>query len=855
MRIVIDMQGAQSSFSAHRGVGRYTRELTAALLRLGSPHEIVLALNGAFSESVLALRKEFGQLLPQSRIKVWHQPLKIAAHARPNAERMKAAQLVRESFLMSLEPDVIISTNLQEGLVDDACTSVGLIESKVIYVSTLHDVVPLFEPEKYLSNPEVKKWYEEKIAFATASDLILTVSESSKRDIVSKLGVPPGKIGVTYNAVDTKLFRKREIDDSEKAKFLSRLGIEGRFILYSGGNDDHKNLNALYKAFAQLPSALQSTVQLVMVGRELKAQEPIGRKKLRRLGLPPESVSRIVYPGYISDEDLVRLMNLASLFVFPSLREGFGLPPLEAMACGAPVVTSDTSSLPEITGLKEAMFSPHSVDQLSTMIGKALTDSAFSDRLRANAENRVQFFSWANSAKHLIELLESVTTNRPAATLKSPTPAAAAVAARIRGAALTLSREDLYGVAQSIAESFDNGSGESTVYLDVSSIILADDRSGIQRVVRALGSELLRRGGSRFVPVYTTPGDYEHYIAHRFMAECLGATDEPVQESQPTWVDLRPGDVLIYLDLHPAVAINHQEKNEYLREKGLSVLHVVYDLIPILRPDFFWPELCAEFSNWMNAMAHSSGAICISKSVADDVAAWIRENAPDRVDDFKITSFHLGADIDNSVPTRGLPPNASETLEKMRSRPTFLMVGTIEPRKGYLQALAAFNMLWERGHDWNLVMVGRKGWQIDAFSREVLNHPKFDQHLYWLQGCSDEYLGLVYKSATGVLAASEAEGFGLPLIEAARYGTPIIAREIKVFREVAGNAAFYFSGGQARDLADELEAWMALREDAQAPDSSTMTILKWAQSAEQFAQCIGHCARDILDRPLALIQS
>ena len=187
-------------------------------------------------------------------------------------------------------------------------------------------------------------------------------------------------------------------------------------------------------------------------------------------------------------------------------------------------------------------------------------------------------------------------------------------------------------------------------------------------------------------------------------------------------------------------------------------------------------------------------------------------------------------------------------LGQLRARPSFLMVGTIEPRKGYLQTIEAFSQLWNDGNDVSLVIVGREGWKdlSDDMRRDIpttidrlRTHPELNKRLFWLEGISDEYLEKIYAASTCLIAASYGEGFGLPLIEAAQHKLPIIARDIPVFREVAGEFAWYFEGNDPVKLKDAIAGWMDMQINKGAPQSRNIPILSWAQSAEQLIMKMG----------------
>jgi glycosyltransferase involved in cell wall biosynthesis len=264
------------------------------------------------------------------------------------------------------------------------------------------------------------------------------------------------------------------------------------------------------------------------------------------------------------------------------------------------------------------------------------------------------------------------------------------------------------------------------------------------------------------------------------------------------------------------------------------VYFVVYDILLVNRPDWAPEEAAVGLKNWLTAISQvASGLLCISESVANDVRLWLKNNPPKRNQLPHIASFHLGADVENSAPSSGMPQDAVQILKAIKSKTSFLTVGTLEPRKGHLQTLAAFELLWAQHIDVNLVIVGKKGWMVDALAERINSHVEQGKRLFWLDGISDEYLENIYKASACLVSASEGEGFGLPLIEAAKQGIPILARDLPVFREVAGEHAFYFTGLAAQDLALAVKDWLNLQPHKCLPDSKLIPILTWAQSAAQ----------------------
>jgi glycosyltransferase involved in cell wall biosynthesis len=286
------------------------------------------------------------------------------------------------------------------------------------------------------------------------------------------------------------------------------------------------------------------------------------------------------------------------------------------------------------------------------------------------------------------------------------------------------------------------------------------------------------------------------------------------------------------------------------------VYFVVYDLLPVRLQEYFEKADIAGFLDWLGVTAESNGVLCISRAVAADYHRWF-EMLPAvlKSQKFKIASFHLGADIINSSPTRGLPDNWEEITSLMHNRPCFLTVGTIEPRKGYRQVLSAFELLWKAEADLMLVIVGKEGWMMSDFCKELTCHPEYGRRLLWLDGISDECLERAYDASTCLVAASEGEGFGLPLIEAAQHKLPIIARDTSIFREVASEHAYYFRGRTAEDLACAVNDWLCLYKEGKHPVSGDMPWLTWEESAEQLKSILLGFKHDTMGADTCLTQN
>ncbi|MET0319723.1 MAG: glycosyltransferase family 1 protein, partial [Duganella sp.] len=387
--------------------------------------------------------------------------------------------------------------------------------------------------------------------------------------------------------------------------------------------------------------------------------------------------------------------------------------------------------------------------------------------------------------------------------------------------------------------------------VDISALVQADLKTGIQRVVRSVLLGLIEAPppGMRVEPVYSDGNGRPYRYARTATFRLLGlvlpardpapeadatAQDDPFDPLEDAPVDARAGDLFLGLDLFTTGTEQNHAVLQAMRRRGVQVHFVVYDLLPVMRPDLFPVGASTYFAAYLDTVAAvSDGLACISRAVADELHHWLAARPPRRTTPLPLGYFHLGADLGASAPSTGLPAHADQVLAAVAARPTVLMVGTLEPRKGHAQALAAFDLLWRQGTDVNLVVVGKLGWMVDAVAQQLRTHAERDRRLFWLAGASDEMLDRLYGASSALLAASVGEGFGLPLVEAARHGLPIIARDLAVFREVGGDHAHYFTGADAAALAASVQQWLALHADGRAPPSTALPWLTWQDSVAQ----------------------
>jgi glycosyltransferase involved in cell wall biosynthesis len=265
-------------------------------------------------------------------------------------------------------------------------------------VVTIHDCIHLLFPQ-YLPNRMAWRYARFMMGHAIRrSVVVLTVSEASRADILRFYpDADPARLQVVPNAIDEAILE--EPDEEEMARVRERYQIRGRFVLYAGNIKPHKNLERLVRAFGMLKRRPAfSDVKLLIIGDE------VNRFASLRRTMEAEGVRQDVrFFGFVPDHTLGALYRLASVFAFPSLYEGFGLPPLEAMACGTPVVTSRISSLPEVVGDAAVLVDPYSVDDIASGLQKTLDDESLRTELIARGRKRAQQFSWQRSARAIHE--------------------------------------------------------------------------------------------------------------------------------------------------------------------------------------------------------------------------------------------------------------------------------------------------------------------------------------------------------------------------------------------------------------------------------------------------------------------
>lgn len=332
--------------------------------------------------------------------------------------------------------------------------------------------------------------------------------------------------------------------------------------------------------------------------------------------------------------------------------------------------------------------------------------------------------------------------------------------------------------------------GKHRIFLNLGAVAYTDNRSGIPRVVKSLTREGLLAEKIELIPVYAELENGIFYVAKDFAQKLTG---NPL-DAYDDVMTVAPGDTFLNVTVNPNELEFEHETFTLLRQNGVRILCMVHDLIPELQPEFFRKRDSRLFRIWLNRIIQYDGVVAVSQTTLSAFEGWVKTNNIQLPRGFQKHWFHLGADIQsNIISSDTCDDPEAKVITAEGASPYFLQVGTVEPRKGHDDLLDGFERLWAEDYDLNLVIVGRRGWNVHQLSRKILNHPQFGKKLFWLRNADDQTLHYLYRHAEAVVLASKAEGYGLPVAEGAWFKRPLLLRDIPIFREIAQDGASYFS--------------------------------------------------------------
>lgn len=392
MRIGIDA----SCWANQRGYGRYTRELLRALLALDQRNEYLLFIDRASAlqandlpAGVEQVRVETSQAATQAASASGRRSLRDlwamrqAVHQHGRGLDLFYFPSVYTFFLPKTSARVIV---------------------------TIHDTTAERYPRLIFPNWRSRLFWKVKVQLAVRrADLIATVSEASKRAIMKEFRVSEERVRIISDAVGAEFCPIKH--DPQTREVIGRYGVNSDepFILYVGGISPHKNLGTLVEAHARLLAQPDlPRANLVLVGDYQKDVFYSSYTDLQARIQPAGTGGSVIFTGFVDDSDLAHFYSAAAALVMPSYDEGFGLPALEAMACGAPVVASQAGALSEVVGEAGCLFNPHSPDELKDRLARLLKDPEMRDGLSRQGLQRAKEFSWEHSARQALAIFEGM---------------------------------------------------------------------------------------------------------------------------------------------------------------------------------------------------------------------------------------------------------------------------------------------------------------------------------------------------------------------------------------------------------------------------------------------------------------
>lgn len=397
MKLVVDLQGMQNG-SRQRGIGRYVASIAHSLSQLVPKENLRFIVSNLFPDTIPAIQEALADVTQPEQFVVFSGIGPTAELDTGNEWRRFASETLYQQFVEALAPDALLIGSLIEGAGDNSIAAFPAIGRNYQVAVILYDLIPLLNPSDHLRSKSSQVWYHRKLAMMQSADMLLAISESARSEAIEHSLVAAEKI-VTIGTAASSIFTDPSDDLFEEEKQATALcnyyGIERPFIMHTSAFEPRKNFTGLIHAFSQLPNNLRTEHQLVLVCKLNDRQRYQLSQLIAELGIAPQNV---ILPGYIPDAELRLLYQRCALFVFPSFHEGFGLPALEAMWCGAPTIGSNRSSIPEVIGLNAALFDPSNPLQMAQLMARSIIPGPFRDELIAHAQWQCRQFSWHRTA-------------------------------------------------------------------------------------------------------------------------------------------------------------------------------------------------------------------------------------------------------------------------------------------------------------------------------------------------------------------------------------------------------------------------------------------------------------------------
>lgn len=821
MKIGIDLKPF-STGSKYRGIGMYVRNLLKELLKIDNDYEY---------HFINLYEKYDGDPMMDNRCHLYQYYMgpKVVDVGEHQLFLDKSTQTIIKAavshFIEKSQIDAMLFTSPNEyGGMYEASWFDGIFKMAILY-----DMIPLNFPQQCLFNEKYKKDYYRSLNFLKQMDLLFAISQSAKDDAVKFLNIPAEKIVVVYAGIDADYHC---ISDIKTEIVKKKFNIKSSFMMFAGGIDFKKNIEDIIIAFSKCGKTITNKYQLVIVG---KTDESV-IEKYYQIANDKGIRNKVICTGFISQEDLVALYNTTDMLIFPSLYEGFGLPVIEAMACGAKVVTSNCSSLKEIARGHATLVDPKSVRSICEGIKWVVNHPREADKMAKDSVEYALSFTWENVAKKVVSTIDQIChknnlKNGYEYTVQdSEIRAIVKLYAKNRIPFPETLREELAEQLFVLEKHGDLPLYETKrrIIYDmtvVSEWMRANYITGIGRVSTQILSQLSKRMPVLPVKIQNGP---KGIVCNRISLDNYQVTNQTV--------DLQRMDIFFMPELQlrgVQVGKEHPYAGE-IRRMGVRTYAVIYDILPLRMPECFEKSTSQQFDTYLREIIDNyDGILSDSKWVSEDIMAYCNEKGICSSDHtVKTGFFHLGQDtfkMNDDKPSFEL----KEFFETDKN--VYLMVGTVEPRKGHEIIFNVFKKMWKNGFDGKLCIIGHVGWNMDSFRKKIQEDSEYGINICYFDHASDADVSYAYRHAACLIQASAGEGFGLPLVEASNYAIPVLCSDIPIFHEVAGDAVNYFNRNDQDNIIAVIERF---EKGKDIKNSTRIKKTSWKESAEKIYQMI-----------------
>lgn len=737
MKLLFDLQALQND-SRSRGIGRYVRSLFDALARRDDI-ELYALLNGAFEDTLAHLRSDAIARIGADRVLVFPGLKSTGDQFPENKGRRWMSEALYEAFVAQSGCDALLVGSVVEGFRCDTTVSLATPDTPYVTSAILYDLIPMTDPPHYLGEKFADSWYADRIRHMSAADVLLAISDYSSREAIELLKKPASAVAVISTAFDPAVFAPAE---SPRPEEMVRLGVTKPFVMHSSAVDERKNFEGLIDAFAALPHAVRSAHQLVLVGMIAPGVESSLRARAVAAGI---ATTDVVITGHVSDADLLELYRGCRLFVFPSFYEGFGLPPLEAMACGSPAIGSNVTSIPEVIGDPAYTFDPRNTADLSELMGRLLTDETEWAKARNHAISHAASFTWDSVAASAVEAFRVAAAARKLPARSTSYPSAKALITHVA------SRVDLTLWSQSDIEQL------------ACCLVAAEDE-----LIASNANAIAAQGRTWRVEGAPFDSTYSLALVNRETARAMAELGWQVELQNGEGAENSPVNPE-FLAANPDLVPMHRRAAERGRDGSYGTSRLNY------------PPRVADMTGQIKALHHY---------------AWEETGYPQNwIDDFNshltmMTTLATHIEkimIDNGVcvplVTSGCGVDHWERIQpdgdfRVAARSfRFLHVSSCFPRKGVDALLSAYGKAFSIDDDVSLVIKTFDNphndlrAQLKALQEQNARYP----HVVLIFGdISDAQLKALYSQCHVMVGPSFAEGYGLPFAEAMLTGIPVI---------------------------------------------------------------------------------